>query len=159
MHFTKFGRNGHNSKDKNIVNFINVFFLHSFEKGEILRLNKLESPLPKDGLFQIWLILVQWSWRGISYKIRWCIFQFRNYLPFGKELGTLFAQLESPPLKNDFCQVRLKFDQWLWRRRKYEAFTDKRTDGRPTTGGQKNSLELLAPTSWRPGRNNYWYNS
>ena len=33
------------------------------EKGYPFRLNKLESPLPKDDLCQVWLKLVQRSWR------------------------------------------------------------------------------------------------
>ena len=41
---------------------ISSVYFHSFvisplEKGRVLRLNKLESPLPKDGLYQVWLIL------------------------------------------------------------------------------------------------------
>ena len=33
------------------------------EKGRILHLNKLESPLLKDALCQVWLKLAQWFWR------------------------------------------------------------------------------------------------
>ena len=33
------------------------------EKGVVLHLNKLESPLPKDALSQDWLKLAQWFWR------------------------------------------------------------------------------------------------
>jgi hypothetical protein len=33
------------------------------EKGDPLHLNKLETPLPKDDLCQVWLKLAQWFWR------------------------------------------------------------------------------------------------
>ena len=33
------------------------------EKGGALQLIKLESPLPKDALCQVWLNLAQWFWR------------------------------------------------------------------------------------------------
>jgi hypothetical protein len=33
------------------------------EKGDPLHLNKLETPLPKDDLRQVWLKLAQWFWR------------------------------------------------------------------------------------------------
>ena len=33
------------------------------EKGGSLHLSKLESPLPKDALCQVWLKLAQWFWR------------------------------------------------------------------------------------------------
>jgi hypothetical protein len=46
---------------------VSVFLLFCncllFEKGYPLRLNKPESPSPKDDLCQVWLKLVQWFWR------------------------------------------------------------------------------------------------
>ena len=52
---------------RNFLNFINVFWLFRnylhLEKGGALHLNKLESPLPKDALCQVWLKLAQWFWR------------------------------------------------------------------------------------------------
>ena len=33
------------------------------DKGAVIHLNKLESPLPKDALRQVWLKLDQWFWR------------------------------------------------------------------------------------------------
>ena len=35
---------------------------HLLEKRVALHLNKLESPSPKDALFQVWLKLAQWFW-------------------------------------------------------------------------------------------------
>ena len=52
---------------RRFLNFVNVFSLFPnylpFEKGGALHLNKLESPLPKDALCQVWLKLAQWFWR------------------------------------------------------------------------------------------------
>ena len=33
------------------------------DKGAVLHLNKLESPLPKDSFRKVWLKLDQWFWR------------------------------------------------------------------------------------------------
>jgi hypothetical protein len=53
--------------EKKIFKIFSVFLLFCdylpFEKGNPLRFNKLESPLPKDDLCQIWLKLAQWFWR------------------------------------------------------------------------------------------------
>jgi hypothetical protein len=42
-----------------------LLFCHylPLEKSYPLRLNKFESPLPKNDLCQVWLKLVQWLWR------------------------------------------------------------------------------------------------
>ena len=52
---------------RRFVNFVNVFSLFRnyfpVEKGRALHLKKLEFPLPKDDLCQVWLKLVQWFWR------------------------------------------------------------------------------------------------
>ena len=48
-------------------NFVNVFSLFPnylpLGKGGALHLNKLDSPLPKDALCQVWLKLAKWFWR------------------------------------------------------------------------------------------------
>ena len=52
---------------RRFFNFVNVFSLFRnylpLEKGGALHLNKLESPLPKDALCQVWLKLAQRFWR------------------------------------------------------------------------------------------------
>ena len=52
---------------RRFFNFVNVFSLFHyylpFEKGWALHLNKLESPLHKEALCQVWLKLVQWFLR------------------------------------------------------------------------------------------------
>ena len=64
----KFGWNWlSGSGEEDFFNFVNVFSLFRYylplEKGGALHLNKLESPLPKDALCQVWLKLAQWFWR------------------------------------------------------------------------------------------------
>jgi hypothetical protein len=69
-----------------------VFLLFCYylplQNGYPLRLNKRESPSPKDDLFQVWLKLAQWLWRRwflndpipflrflahLSWKLKWAI--------------------------------------------------------------------------------------
>ena len=64
----KFGWNWPSSSGgEDFFNFVNVFSLFRnylpLEKGRALHLNKLEFPLPKDALCQVWLKLAQWFWR------------------------------------------------------------------------------------------------
>ena len=57
---------GSSNMEKIIWNFVSVY-LHFInislanERGSSL--NKLEFPLPRDVLFQVWLKLAKWSWR------------------------------------------------------------------------------------------------
>ena len=50
--------------EKQIFKFVNIFSLFCYylalEKSVVGHLNKLESPSPKDTLYQAWLKLVQW---------------------------------------------------------------------------------------------------
>ena len=47
-----------------------------------------------------------------------CIFLlFSYYLPLEKGAALHLNKLESPPPKDDLCQVWLKLAQWFWRRR------------------------------------------
>ena len=52
---------------RRFLNSVNIFsqfrnYLPS-EKGRALRLNKIESPSPKDTFCQVWLKFTQWFWR------------------------------------------------------------------------------------------------
>jgi hypothetical protein len=42
---------------------------------------------------------------------------FCYYLPLERGNPLHLNKLESPPPKDDLCQVRLKLAQWFWRRR------------------------------------------
>ena len=52
--------------EKKILKFRQyIFFCFYFPllKDLVLYLSKFESPLPKDALYQVWLILAKWFWR------------------------------------------------------------------------------------------------
>ena len=87
------------------------------EKGNPLHFNNLEFPPPKDDLSQVWLKLAQWFWRRRFLYDPTPFFHFCDYLPFEEDLALYLNNLESPPPKDDLCQVWLKLAQWFWRRR------------------------------------------
>ena len=62
-----------------LFNFVNIFSLFLYYiplgKGRALHLNKLEFPIPKDALYQVWLKLVQWFLRR-----RWKVYDNDNGL-------------------------------------------------------------------------------
>ena len=125
---------------RRFFNFVNFFFVISYicnylplEKSGALHLNKLESPLPKDALCQVWLKLVKWFWRRRFLNFVNVFSLFRYYLPLEKGGALHLNKLESPLPKDALFQVWLKLAQWFWRRRwKCEKFTDGQTDRQTT---------------------------
>jgi hypothetical protein len=73
---------------RRFLKIFSVFLLFRYyfplEKGYPLRLNKLESPLLKDDLCQVWLNLAQWFWRRRFLKDPTPFLHFFDYLPFGE---------------------------------------------------------------------------
>ena len=128
------------------MNILAISLLYTLEKGGHLHLNKIDSPLPKDALCQLWLKLIIWFWKK-TFKFVNVFLLFLNYLPFEKGVALHLNKLESPPPKDALWQVWLKLAQWFWRRWKCEKFTDGQTDD------QKNSLELSAQVSLKGDRN------
>ena len=106
---------------REFFNFVNVFLLFRnnlpFEKSGALHLNKVESPSPKDALWQVWLKLVLWFWRRkfLNFVNEFLVYQ--NNLPLEKGGALHLNKLESPSPKDASCQVWLKLAQWFWRRR------------------------------------------
>ena len=94
---------------------VNLFLLFPnylpFWKGVTLHLNKLESPLPKDTLCQVWLKLAQWFWRRRFLKVVNLFLLFPNYFFFGKGIALQLNKLESPSPRDTLCQVWLKLAQ------------------------------------------------
>jgi hypothetical protein len=74
------------------------------EKGYPLYLNKLESPLPKDGLCQVWLKLAQWFWRRFLNDPT-PFLQLCDYLPFQEDLALYLKKLNFPLFKDNLYQV------------------------------------------------------
>ena len=81
--------------EKKIFTFVNVFSLFlndlTLEKGGALHLKKLESPLPKDALCQVWLKLARWFWRR-KFSNFDVLLLLLNYLPLEKGRGPSFEQ-------------------------------------------------------------------
>ena len=81
---------------RRFLNFINVFMLFCnylpLEMGVALRLNKFESPSPKDALCQVWLKLAQWFCRRRFFNFVNVFSQFCNNLPLEKSKGPSFEQ-------------------------------------------------------------------
>ena len=98
--------------------FVSVFLLLSlFEKKCVpLHLNKLESPLPKDALCQVWLKLASWLLRRKFLNLVNLFSPFRNHLLLEKSVALHSKKLESSLPKNALCQVWLKLAKWYWRR-------------------------------------------
>jgi hypothetical protein len=48
---------------KNLMVFFFFRYYLPLEKADPLHLYKLDTPLPKDDLCQVWLKLAQWFWR------------------------------------------------------------------------------------------------
>jgi hypothetical protein len=93
--------------------------------------------------------LAFWFCRRRFLKIVSVFLLFCDYFPLVKGNPLHLNNLESPPPKDDLCQVWLKLAQWFWRRsQKCESLqTDGRQDGRRTKGDQNSSLELSGQVS------------
>jgi hypothetical protein len=117
---------------------------------------KLEFPSPKDNLYQVWLNMACWFWRRRFLKIFSVFLLFRYYLPLEKGYPLRLNKLESPPPKDDLCQVYLKLVMWFWRRsRKCKSLqTDGQTDGQ-TDAGQRaiRKAHLSFQLRWAKNKN------
>jgi hypothetical protein len=100
----------------------------SLENGYPLSLNKLESPSPKDDLYQVWLNLACSFWRRKFLKMFSVFLLFCYYLPLEEGYPLPLNKLESPSPNDDLCQVWLKLVQWFWRSRKCKSLQTDRQD-------------------------------
>ena len=95
----------------NIISFL-CFYLPLVKDGS-LHLNKLESPLPKDALYQVWLKLVQCFWR----RRRKCE-KFTTTTTTGKlwseKLTWAIGSGELKSEKNDKCLSKGKRNQFYF---------------------------------------------
>ena len=103
-----------------LSNFVNASSLSwnylPMEKGMVLHLNKLEFPLPKDALCQVWLKLAKWFRRRRFFNFVNVFSLLLNYLPLEKGGALHLNKLESPSPKDALCPVWLKLAQWFLRR-------------------------------------------
>jgi hypothetical protein len=93
---------------RRFLKIFSVFLLFRYylplERGNPLQLNKLDSPLPKDDLCQVWLKLAQWFWRRFLNDPT-PLLHFCNYLPLEEGLALYLNKLEFPLDKDDVYQV------------------------------------------------------
>ena len=84
------------SGEEDFLNFIYVFLIfHNhlpLETGWVLHLPKLESPSPKDALYQVWSKLAQLFWRRRFLNFVNVFSLFLYYLPLKKRWGPSFEQ-------------------------------------------------------------------
>jgi hypothetical protein len=82
------------SGEEDFFIFFSAFLLFHYylplEKGYPLHLNKIESPLPKNDLCQVWLKLAQWFWRRRFFYFLQCIFTLSLLSPLGEGLSPSF---------------------------------------------------------------------
>ena len=88
------------------------------EKDNAPHLKRLEFPLPKNGLCQVWFKLSQLFFRRSFFFNFANVFSlFRNYLSLEKGNAPHLKKLESPLPKDVLCQAWLKLTHWFLRRR------------------------------------------
>ena len=95
---TKFLRNwpsGSGGEDffKIILSMYFCYFLNYLHLGKYvtLHLNKLEFPLPKNALYQVWLVLAEWFWRG---RRNWKVFRQKTDNRWSEKLTWAFSSGE-----------------------------------------------------------------
>ena len=100
--------------------FKKLYFCYlPLNKGGALHLNKPWSSLPKDSLYQVWLIFILPSGSGeVFLYINFVnvFLQFRYYLPLEKSRDLLLNKIKFPTPKDALCQVWLYLTQYFWRR-------------------------------------------
>jgi hypothetical protein len=86
-----------------------VFLLFRYylplERGYPLPLNKLESPSPKDDLYQVWLELAERFWRRRFLIDPTPFLYVCDYLPFKEDLALYLNKLEFPSPNDNLYQV------------------------------------------------------
>jgi hypothetical protein len=95
---------------KRFLKIFSVFSLFRYylplEKGYPHRLNKVESLLPMNDLYQVRLKLAQWFWQRRFLNDLTPFLHICDYLPFEEDLALYLKKLESPSPKDNLY----KFD-------------------------------------------------
>ena len=97
-----------------------ISLLSPSEKSVTLNLNNIESPLPEDVLYRVWLKLAKWFLRRRFLNFVNVFSLFRNYLPLEKGVALYFNKLGFPSPQDALSQVLLKLAQQYCRRRFFE---------------------------------------
>ena len=106
-------------------------------KGRVLRLNKFESPSPKDALWEAWLKLAQWFWRRFL-KFLNVFFHYYVIISPWKRVGPFIYKNLNP------FQPRILFAKE--KKKRWKSL--QRHSRRRTNCDQKSSLEPSAQVSW-----------
>ena len=114
-------------KEKKIFKISSMYFCYfvinpPWKKAGPFIWKKLETPLPKNAYWQVWLKLAQWLRRRRYFNFVNIVLLFRNYLPLEMEGALHLNKLEFLSPKDAFCKVWLKLVQWFWRRRFFFRF-------------------------------------
>jgi hypothetical protein len=123
---------------RRFLQFFSAFLLFCYylplEKGYPLHLYKLESPLPKDDLCNVWLTLTHWFWRRRFSNDSTQFSHFCNYLPFEEDLALYVNNLNFSLPNDDLNQVWLKLASWFSRREFFSITTNLCKYGFPYCG-------------------------
>jgi hypothetical protein len=143
--------------EKTIFKWIHPFLYFcdylSVEEGLALYSNKLEFPLPKNNLYRVWLNLTRWFWRRLK-KNSVHFYSFAVISPWREAIPFILTNLK-PLYPRMICAKsgwnlpygsgeEVENVKVYWRT---DRQSDRRTDGRRTTGDQNSSLELSAQVS------------
>jgi hypothetical protein len=107
-----------------------------FEEDLALYLNNLESPLPKDHLYQVWLKLASWFWRRRFFQISEYFYSFTIISPWRRAIPFIWT-IYNPFPPRIICAKSGK----NWHSSSGEEVenvkvyrqTDRRTEGRQTS--------------------------
>ena len=136
----KFGWNWScGSEEQDFKNFFSIFLLFrnylSFEKGVALHLNKLEFPLPKDALCQVWLKLAQRFWRRFLNFVN--VFSLFCNIFLWKKDGILFIEQTWIPVIQRCFVPNLVEIGWMALEKKSKMWkVYRQTDGQTDIGRQ-----------------------
>jgi hypothetical protein len=93
-----------------------LYYYLPLERDNPLHLNKLESPFPKDDLWQVCLKLAQWFWRRTFLNDPTPFLHLCDCLPLEEDLALYLNKLEFPSPKDNVYQVCLNLAHRFWRR-------------------------------------------
>jgi hypothetical protein len=113
-------------EEDNFLKYFRVLLLFCYylplERGNTLHLNKLESPPPKDDLYQVWIKLAQYFLRRFL-NDHAPFLHFCDYLHFKEDLALYLNKLEFPLPEDNLYQVWLNLAMRFWRKRFLKYFS------------------------------------
>ena len=110
MLFAKFGWNWLSASGEDLKILWKYFcyfgIISPFKKGMTLHLNKIDSPSPKNALWEVWLKLARWFLRrGTLNCVNICLSLFNNYILLKNKVALHLKKLKFLSPKDASCQV------------------------------------------------------